>query len=249
MEAPLTCAFRHRHVGGILPLTEGKIGWHWHAHLFIFCIYHQKAKNTMLGCCPVIKVLGFSQNTWKYTSLQKVTLRTTGIRPHKFSVYFQTSSACFHTYSLSCLSHSFFPVSSIRTGSSECVTIMWFWIFSPTHVFNHLGAPTSSTGWPAVPSQKLIKSWRKEPKGKPSFYSISSSESTRRSQVLSHLSLDTTAHRHQPHTPRPHNLFSGSKLNDGSWKLPLLPQAPGMSFHNCPYFELFRRRTTSKSKA
>lgn len=50
-------------------------------------------------------------------------------------------------------------------------------------------------------------------------YSISSSERTGRSQVLSHLSLDTTAHRHQAHKLRAQNSFPGTKLNDGGWKL------------------------------
>lgn len=103
-------------------------------------------------------------------------------------------------------------VSSIRIDSSECMVMMWFCIFSPTQVFIHLGVPSSSTGQPAAPSQKFIKSWMKEPRRKPSFYPISWSKRTHRSQVLSHLFLDTTAPRRKSDEPRAYKLFPWNKL-------------------------------------
>lgn len=81
------------------PLTEGRIRPHWDAHLFFFCIDCMKAKNTTLGSCPAF---GFPSKSVE-TSLPSETIYFMGVRSYTLSVYFQTSSACFHTYSLSSL--------------------------------------------------------------------------------------------------------------------------------------------------
>lgn len=166
-EAPLACAFGH-----MQPLTEGRIRPHGHDHLFFFCTDCMKAKNTTPGCCPAFAF----PSKYMETSLPSKTtyLEDDGslvtpiisLFPNLFSLLPHLLSLISHTAS------GLGTVSSIRTGSSECLAIMWFWIFSPTRVFIHLGIPNSKAGWPAVPSQKLVQSGMKEPRRKLSLFHI-----------------------------------------------------------------------------
>lgn len=78
-------------------LAEGRIRPHWHAHLFFFCIYCMKAKNTKLSCCPS---LGFPP---KYVEIslrsKQLTLRMVESVTQIVSLSLNLFSP-FHTYPL-----------------------------------------------------------------------------------------------------------------------------------------------------
>lgn len=166
------------------PLQKGESG---HTDMLIFSssvctAWRQRTQNWV-----AVLLWGFPQSTWKYPSIQKqLTLRMVESVTQIVSLSLNLFSP-FHTYPL-------LPLTQLLAWAQSQVLELihqsaWWWCdfaSSPPHK-SLFGVPSSSTGQPVVPSQKFIKSWMKEPRRKPSFYPISSSKRTHRSQVLSHL--------------------------------------------------------------